>query len=100
MRKTHSSVLFFCILSSLLLCGESKTLAPYLNTSSYFPGNTYDLGQLASTDIIKVNLTWFMFVDYGDVVSMFLYTKNNSSLTPVALDPTKIKRPTSKSLVY
>lgn len=43
----------------MFICAEPQALAPYSNLTITLPYNTYDLGRLNSTDIIKVNITWF-----------------------------------------
>lgn len=61
------------VLSLLLSYVSPQTLAPFLNYTEYYPGSTYDIGLLESTDIIKVNLDWVLFADYGLPITIKLF---------------------------
>lgn len=99
MNKTQVCV-FVCILGFLLFCGESQSLAPYQTHTLYFPGNTYDLGTLTSADIIKANLTWVMYVDYGHLLTLKLYKISGGTATQVSINAADITYPAAKNLLY
>ena len=61
MNKTLTSLVFLAIVVlSLPLYAKSETFVPYLEMIGYIPGNTYDLGTLSETDVLKVSMNWVM----------------------------------------
>lgn len=69
------------ILALFVISTENVKLVPYANYVEYSPGATYDVGSLASPDIIKAELTWTMVVDHQNLPSISLYT-----VTPTRID--------------
>lgn len=53
MKNLSIHLVIICFLS-LLMPTQQETLAPFAILTGNIPGGTYDLGTLASTDVIKI----------------------------------------------
>lgn len=61
---TKRQTCFILLIVALLFnCTQSQSLALFANYSGHYPFDTYDLGNLSSTDIVTVNVTWVFILD-------------------------------------
>ena len=77
--------LFLCILSLMLAIASGMKLLPFVTISGKTPGNTYDIGNLKSTDVIRITVTQSQASTKG-----FLYKKESGTFTRIENLPDEV----------
>ena len=86
----------------LPMCTQAVTFGLFANFTGTNPGSIYDLGTLASTDTIKVNLTWTLLAGFGRIptVTVVPYTMSGGVGTSATINPGDITSPTPTNVIY
>lgn len=99
MINFYKSTVLFCF-SIFLSTIKSEELLPFATYNGNSPGATYDLGILASTDIIKVESSWIARVDYGNPVRLQLWSISGGAAITIPIFGSYMVRPTSTNFIY